>query len=89
MVGHDVLHTSDLPTGNRTHDRRINDISLAEQRVVITKDADFVSSLLITSAPFKLLLVSTGNISNRALVELFEKTSRRSSPHWKSMTMWK
>lgn len=71
--GHDVVHTSDLPAGDRTPDWRINDISLAEQRVVITKDADFVSSLLITSAPFKLLLVSTGNISNRALVELFEK----------------
>lgn len=28
--GHDVVHTSDLTTGNRTPDWRINEISLLE-----------------------------------------------------------
>jgi predicted nuclease of predicted toxin-antitoxin system len=39
----------------------------------VTKDADFVNSYLLMGVPFKLLLVSTGNISNKALDELFAK----------------
>jgi len=69
--GHDVLHTLDLPSGNRTPDWRINELSIEEQRVVITKDADFVNSFLLSGAPFKLLLVSTGNVSNQVLEEIF------------------
>jgi len=38
-----------------------------EARVVITKDADFVNSFLLHRRPKKLLLISTGNISNREL----------------------
>lgn len=34
--GHDVLHTLDLPSGNRTPDWRINEISIEEQRIVVT-----------------------------------------------------
>ncbi|MGZ4977012.1 MAG: DUF5615 family PIN-like protein [Methylobacter sp.] len=71
--GHDVLHTLDLPSGNRTPDWRINEISVAEQRIVVTKDADFVNSFLLSGVPYKLLLVSTGNISNRELEDLFVK----------------
>lgn len=64
-----MLHTLDLPAGNRTPDWLINEISVEEQRVVVTKDADFVNSFLLAGVPFKLLLVSTGNISNKALEE--------------------
>ncbi len=71
--GHDVLHTLDLPSGNRTPDWRINEISMAEQRVVITKDADFVNSFLLSGVPYKLLLVSTGNMNNRSLEDIFSK----------------
>lgn len=70
--GHDVLHTLDLPDANRTSDSRINELSVVEQRVVITKDADFVNSFLISQIPYKLLLVSTGNISNSSLIGIFE-----------------
>jgi len=69
--GHDVLHTLDLPSGNRTPDWRINEISIEEQRIVVTKDADFVNSFLVFGVPFKLLLVSTGNINNQVLEEIF------------------
>jgi predicted nuclease of predicted toxin-antitoxin system len=71
--GHDALHTFDLADGNCTPDWRINQISIEQQRVVITKDADFVNSFLLLGVPFKLLLVSTGNISNKMLSDLFEK----------------
>jgi predicted nuclease of predicted toxin-antitoxin system len=69
-AGHDVVHTLDLPLGNRTPDAEINRIALAEGRVVVTKDQDFVTSFLLRHEPQKLLLISTGNISNDALDRL-------------------
>lgn len=72
-AGHDVVHTSDMPLGNRTPDRDIVRKAMDESRTVVTKDADFVESYLISGLPQRLLLVSTGNISNDALVTLFER----------------
>ena len=69
-AGHDAVHTSDLSRGNRTPDSDIASIALLEQRVVVTKDEDFVIQFLLGGAPPKLLLVSTGNISNDALSHL-------------------
>ncbi len=70
-IGYDSIHTLDLPEQNRTKDRYINAISLKEQRVVISKDSDFIDSILISGKPYKLLYVSTGNISNSKLLKLF------------------
>lgn len=70
--GHEAIHTRDLPAGNRTGDIAINELSLREQRVVITKDEDFVDLFLLRHEPYKLLLVATGNISNRELERLFQ-----------------
>lgn len=69
-MGHDSIHTLDLPEKNKTTDRVINSISLDEQRIVVSKDADFIESLLISDKPYKLLYIATGNISNKALQEL-------------------
>lgn len=69
-IGCDAVHTLDLPDGNRTTDREVNDLAEREQRVVVTKDADFVDSHVLHARPAKLLLVSTGNISNRDLEAL-------------------
>ncbi|MHB1188522.1 DUF5615 family PIN-like protein [Thiobacillus sp.] len=66
-VGHDALHTLELPLGNRTTDNEILDAAEREQRIVVTKDDDFVQSFLIAGRPKKLLLVSTGNIANDEL----------------------
>ncbi|MGH9753459.1 MAG: DUF5615 family PIN-like protein [Blastocatellia bacterium] len=71
QAGHDAIHTLDLPLGNRTTDTIINQLSLNEQRIVVTKDADFVDSFLLRQEPWKLLLVSTGNIRNAELIALF------------------
>ena len=43
----------------------------AERRAVVTKDNVFVTSFLLKGLPPKLLLISTGNISNNALSKLF------------------
>jgi predicted nuclease of predicted toxin-antitoxin system len=66
----DAKHTLDLPDGNRTTDAQINDLADQERRAVATKDADFVDSHLLRGLPLKLLLISTGNMSNRDLEAL-------------------
>jgi predicted nuclease of predicted toxin-antitoxin system len=42
--GHDAIHTDDLPLKAETPDSAINNISKTEERIVITKDADFLDS---------------------------------------------
>ncbi len=71
--GYDAIHTLDLVHKNKTTDSEINEISLREKRVVISKDLDFVESLLISNKPYKLIYVSVGNISNKELLEIFSK----------------
>jgi predicted nuclease of predicted toxin-antitoxin system len=69
-AGHEAIHTLDLPLGNRTPDFIINELSIREGYVVITKDADFVNSFHLYRRPHKLLLISTGNIRNSELEAL-------------------
>ena len=71
--GIDSIHTSDLPSKNNTTDETINNYSLNEKRIVVSKDADFLQSYKLSDKPYKLLLVSTGNITNQKLKEIFEK----------------
>ncbi len=68
--GHDAVHTSDFPAANRTPDKEIVALAIRENRIVVTKDNDFVTSFLLQGAPPKLLLISTGNISNDQLSKL-------------------
>lgn len=70
-AGHDVVHTRELPDQNATPDSVINQLSINQERVVITKDADFLESFLLQQRPYKLLLVTTGNIRNSELETLF------------------
>ncbi|NEU77139.1 hypothetical protein PI95_032730 [Hassallia byssoidea VB512170] len=70
-AGYDTIHTKDLPQRNATTDVEINAISIQESRIVVTKDRDFFDSFLIRQEPYKLLLVTTGNITNTELEALF------------------
>ena len=71
VSGYDTLHTRDLPQQNSTSDSQINEISIQNKRIVITKDSDFVDSFMTIQKPFKLLLVTTGNIKNSELEQIF------------------
>ena len=71
--GFDAIHTKELPYGNTTTDAEINRLSIAEKRIVISKDGDFYDSFSAKKEPYKLLQIKTGNISNEMLVDLFEK----------------
>ncbi|MSR57493.1 MAG: hypothetical protein EXS05_07455 [Planctomycetaceae bacterium] len=70
-LGHDAVHTLQLPAGNRTTDSELNRLAMVERRIVVTKDSDFVDSFLVTGLPQQLLLVATGNIHNSALLKRF------------------
>jgi predicted nuclease of predicted toxin-antitoxin system len=69
--GFDVLHTNDLPDKERTTDNEIRTISMADNRIVITKDYDFLNSYILRRIPQKLLLVTTGNINNKQFFEIW------------------
>ncbi|MCL2247402.1 MAG: DUF5615 family PIN-like protein [Lentimicrobiaceae bacterium] len=45
--GFDALHTNDLPDKEYTTDSQIRSIAVSENRIVITKDYDFVDSFIL------------------------------------------
>ena len=69
----DATHTLDLPTGNKTKDPIINQVSVREQRIVVSKDSDFFYSHVLQGRPWKLLLIKTGNISSQGVCDLLER----------------
>lgn len=69
--GFNSIHTLDLPDKNRTKDYQIIKHSIKEKRIVISKDADFLNSFLVKTEPPKLIIVKTGNISNKELISIF------------------
>jgi predicted nuclease of predicted toxin-antitoxin system len=71
-AGHDALHTTALPDGNRSTDSQIALRADSDGRVVVTKDRDFREPHLLAGTPRQLLVVATGNITNDALLSLFE-----------------
>ncbi len=84
VAGHDARHTLDLPDGNRTTDQEILAIPDREDRVVVTKDADFVTTFVVAHQPRKLLL-SAGDypcwyrchLDNTVYLPLIEQTLTR------------
>jgi predicted nuclease of predicted toxin-antitoxin system len=70
-AGHDAIHTTELPNGNRSTDQQIAELADADGRVVVTKDRDFRDGHLLARSPRRLLIIATGNITNNALLELF------------------
>ena len=70
-AGCDTIHTKDLPRRNATPDSEINWLSIQESRIVITKDRHFIDSFMIQQQPYKLLILTTGNINNNQLIDLF------------------
>ena len=69
--GHDSVHISGLFTGTKIPDTYICELSMRENRVVITKDSDFFNTYLLKQEPYKLVYITTGNLRNRPLLDLF------------------
>ena len=70
-IGHDAVHTLDLPLGNATTDSYIATWADAQDAIVITKDRDFYVARALTGKPLKLCSIQTGNCSNDKLLTLF------------------
>jgi predicted nuclease of predicted toxin-antitoxin system len=66
-----AIHTLSLPNKNKTKDSEVLAIAELENRVILTKDYDFYNSFILRGSPKKLLLVTTGNISNDELLRIF------------------
>ena len=49
--GHDAIHTLDLPLGNQTPDTLVNDLSISQKYILVTKDSDFVDTFLLHKRP--------------------------------------
>ncbi|TCK00844.1 DUF5615 family PIN-like protein [Nocardia alba] len=71
-AGHDARHTTQLPEGNRTTDDHVAKVADDEDRIVVSKDADFRISHQLHGRPRRLLVVAMGNISNNDLLTVFE-----------------
>jgi len=71
-LGQEAIHVFDLPDGETTKDRKINQISIDTQSIVVSKDMDFLYSHIASGRPWKLLLIKTGNIRTRELCELIQ-----------------
>lgn len=71
--GFDSIHTLELPLKNRTSDKDIILFAANQNRIVITKDVDFLDAHLLLSSPDKLIIVKTGNIPNILLIDIFNK----------------
>ena len=69
-LGFDAIHTFDLPEGNRASDAMVCAQADQDQRVVFSKDDDFVRSHLLQGTPKQLLLITTGNIRNQEIISL-------------------
>lgn len=71
-IGHDSIHTLDLPEKNLTQDNFLLQVAKNEERVIITKDLDFLESQIVRGEPRRLILVKTGNIKNQVLLTIIE-----------------
>jgi predicted nuclease of predicted toxin-antitoxin system len=72
--GHDAVHTLELPSGNRTSDADLCELADVRGAVIVTKDADFVVSRTLHGTPARLLIVTTGNISNAELLRVVARS---------------
>ena len=69
--GYDTIHATALSTGARISDAFICQRSIDEQRVVVTKDEDFLTTYLLKKQPYKLIYITGGNMKNRQLLDMF------------------
>jgi predicted nuclease of predicted toxin-antitoxin system len=73
----DCIHTQQLEKGNLTKDSFINELSIKEHWVVITKDTDFYYSYIVSHKPYKLVLVKLGNMRLVEIKKYFKANSEK------------
>ena len=72
--GFNAIHTLDLPEQNNSPDNFIAKFADEQERVVISKDVDFLYAHILKGSPQKLIFVTTGNTKNRTLLNIFRRS---------------
>ena len=75
QLGLESIHVDELPKGDETPDMEITKFADLENLIVVTKDFDFYHSYMALGRPKKLFLITTGNLKNRQLFDLFRKNA--------------
>jgi predicted nuclease of predicted toxin-antitoxin system len=75
--GYDSIHTTSFKDGHLLQDKAISDIAIKENRIIVTKDHDFLERFAIHGSPPRVLLLQFGNISNPNLIGYFERETDR------------
>jgi len=70
--GFDAIHTTFFPEGHLLKDLEIVKIAIDENRIIISKDNDFLDNFLLKGTPPRVLLLQFGNLPNGELLELFD-----------------
>ncbi len=81
------VHVKSLLNKDESTDSEIRTIADAQGRIVITKDFDFYYSHAGINSPRKLLIITTGNIKNSTLFELFRTNFQNIRIAFKSFSM--
>ncbi len=71
--GFDTIHTDDLPKQHLTTDLEIVCVADEQNRIVISKDSDFLKLRILQNKPKRILMITTGNIANKHLLAMFEQ----------------
>jgi len=75
QLGVESTHVNDLPKGDETSDKEITEFVDHENLIMVTKDFDFYHSYMTLGKPKRLFLITTGNLKNRQLFNLFRKNA--------------
>ena len=67
--GYDATHTSDYPDGIFMTDNQIVEYAEKENRIIVSKDADFFHLVMLSHKNIKVILIELGNIKNKLLLE--------------------
>ena len=76
--GVDATHVNRILHGSRTNDAALAAFADANGMVIITKDSDFRDRHFLNGSPSRLIRVTLGNLSNDALLALFDE-------HWEAL----
>jgi predicted nuclease of predicted toxin-antitoxin system len=76
--GVDATHVNRILAGSGTKDAAVAAFADANDMVLITKDSDFRDSHFLAGTPSRLVRVTLGNLTNDALLDLFDK-------HWEAL----
>ncbi|MFC2186575.1 DUF5615 family PIN-like protein [Fulvivirgaceae bacterium LMO-SS25] len=75
QIGIESIHVEQLPKGDETSDNEITKFADLENLTVLTKDFDFYHSHMALGKPKNLFLITTGNLKNKQLFDLFRSNS--------------